>query len=68
MLRVPTEPICRAHLLWIPKLDEPRVRPAGGANKDFSSGHRVILLEVKNVLNLCSEEDVFVCASNDDLR
>src|SRR5438477_7110920 len=59
ILRVPTESICRAHLFWIPKLDEPRVRPAGGANKDFSGGHRVILLELKNVLNLPSRRRCF---------
>src|SRR5205823_10735772 len=56
ILRVPAKPISRAHLFWIPKLDKPGIRPAGRANKDFSSRHPAIVLEGKKVLNLCSKE------------
>src|SRR5437764_14913552 len=37
MLRVPTEPICRTHLFWIPKLDEPGIRPTGCANENLAA-------------------------------
>src|SRR5436305_6212844 len=40
MLRVPTEPICWAHPLWIPKLDKPRVRPAGGSDQNLAAFFR----------------------------
>src|SRR5439155_23599974 len=37
MLRVPTQPICRTHLFWIPKLDEPGIRPTGCANENLAA-------------------------------
>src|SRR6266404_6955748 len=37
MLRVPAEPLASPHLLWIPTLDKTGVRPARGADKNFSA-------------------------------
>ena len=65
MLRIPTKAIRRAHLFWIPKLDEAGIRPTGRADEDLCS-HASILNEAVPLLNLATEGDVFDCALNDD--
>src|SRR2546423_10323992 len=37
MSRVPSESFVRRHFLWIPTLDEPRIRPTRGANENPAS-------------------------------
>src|SRR5205823_9929874 len=64
MLRIPAEAICWAHLFWIPKLDEPGIRPTCRADENLCS-HASIVIEATCLLNLAVESDVFDCALND---
>src|SRR6476659_9236736 len=65
MLCIPAEAIRRTHFFWIPKLDEPGIRPTGGADKDLCS-HASIVIEGARLLNLAAKRDVFDCALTDD--
>ena len=55
MLCIPAEAVRRAHLFWIPKLDEPGIRPTSRSDENLCS-HAITVMEATRLLNLATEK------------
>ena len=55
MLGIPAEAIGRTHLSWIPKLDEPGIRPTSRSDENLCS-HAITVMEAARLLNLAAKE------------
>src|SRR5689334_25165731 len=55
MLGIPAEAIGRTHLSWIPKLDEPGIRPTSRSDENPCS-HATTVMEAAHLLNLAAKE------------